>query len=81
MANVDPNCGFDGVIIGGVDEVVSIWPFRVIVVGDCVGACSKDRKGRLPNINKALRPVGGICSLLACIPWTDSVRFVLPEVN
>lgn len=81
MANVDPNCGLDGVIIGRVDEVVSIGPFGVIGVGDCVGTCSEDRQGRLPHINKALRPVGGICSLLACIPWTESVRFVLPEVD
>lgn len=81
MANVDPNCGLDCIIICRVDEVVSIWPIWVIGIGDSVGTCSEDWKGRLPHINKALRPVGGVCSLLACIPWTDSVRFVLPEVD
>lgn len=81
MAGIDLDCGFDSFVISRVNEVVGIWPFRVIGISNSVGACSENRKGGLPHINKALSPIGCICSLLASIPWTDGIRFVLPNID
>lgn len=81
MAGIELDCRFDSFIVSCVDQVVGIWPFRVIGNADSVGACSEDRQGGLPNINKALSPIGGICSLLASIPRADSIGFALPKID
>lgn len=81
MARVELDCGFDSVVIGRVNEIVGIWPFRITGISDSVGTCSENRKRGFPHINKALSPIGCICSLLASIPWADSIRFVRPNID